>query len=286
MSPRELSLRLPHLELAALAWGDPALPPLLAVHGWLDNAASFTALAPQLAQHFHVVALDWPGHGRSQHRPPGSWYHYVDYGDELFGAAAALGWERFTLLGHSLGGAVASVFAAVHPQRVERLLLIEALGPLSGAPEKALDHLRSAYTQREAFREKSLRVFASLDEAIDARLTANDYLSRAAARQLVERGVRRVPDGWSWSSDPRLTLASPLRFTEVQVHAALRGIAAPSLLLLADPATSYLPREVMDARGACVADLRVQRLPGHHHLHLDDAARVAAAIEGFLQGPT
>ncbi len=70
---RELSLELPHLRLAAQAWGDPQLPRLLALHGWLDNAASFDRLAPLLCGHFHIVAIDLPGHGRSGHRPPGTW---------------------------------------------------------------------------------------------------------------------------------------------------------------------------------------------------------------------
>jgi len=72
---RELELELPHLRLAAQVWGDPLLPRLLALHGWLDNAASFDRLAPLLCEHFHIVALDLPGHGRSGHRPPGTWYH-------------------------------------------------------------------------------------------------------------------------------------------------------------------------------------------------------------------
>ena len=277
VTPRELTIHLPHLRLAALSWGDPALPPLLAVHGWLDNAASFGALAPLLARHYHVVALDWPGHGRSQHRPPGTWYHYVDYADELHGATEALGFPRFSLLGHSLGGAVASVYAAVQPERIERLLLIESLGPLTSDPAQALDHLRRAYAQRQAFREKSLRVFPSIDEAVAARRAANG-LGEAAARALVERGVEEVPGGWSWSTDPRLTLASPLRFSEIQIQAALRGIAAPGVLILAEPATSYLPPELMAARAACAPSLRVVHLPGNHHLHLEDPEPVARAL--------
>jgi pimeloyl-ACP methyl ester carboxylesterase len=99
MSPREFAIELPHVTLAAQSWGDAALPPLLAVHGWLDNSASFGSLAPLLASRFHVVAIDLPGHGRSAHRPAGGWYHYVEYLADIQAIAPALGWTRFSLLG-------------------------------------------------------------------------------------------------------------------------------------------------------------------------------------------
>jgi pimeloyl-ACP methyl ester carboxylesterase len=111
-------------------------------------------------------------------------------------------------------------------------------------------------------------------------MRAND-LSEPAARAIVERGTLGVAGGHVWSSDPRLTLASPQRYTEEQVLAMLAGITARSLLVLADPPTSYLPSAMMDARAARVADIRVVRLPGHHHLHLEDAQPVAAEMLAF-----
>lgn len=274
---RELNLQLPHLRLAARAWGDPALPPLLALHGWLDNAASFDRLAPLLCEHFHIVALDLPGHGRSGHRPAGTWYHYVDYLGDVLAAAAALGWERFGLLGHSLGGAVASVLAAACPDRVERLLLIEALGPLAGDAGQTLGQLQRALAQRSALQDKALRVFTEVGAAERARMQAND-LSAQAARILVGRGVRVVDGGFVWSSDPRLTLASPQRYVEAQILAVLEGIRAPTLLILAQPAPAFLEEGMINARIARVSGIEVVRMPGHHHLHLEDPAPVAAAI--------
>jgi len=274
---RELSLELPHLRLAARAWGDPALPPLLALHGWLDNAASFDRLAPLLCEHFHIVALDLPGHGRSEHRPAGTWYHYVDYLGDVLAAAAALGWTRFGLLGHSLGGAVASVLAAACPDRVERLLLIEALGPLAGDAGQTLAQLQRALAQRSALQDKALRVFTEVGAAERARMQAND-LSAEAARILVGRGVRAVDGGFVWSSDPRLTLASPQRYIEAQILAVLEGIRAPTLLILAQPAPAFLEAGMINARIARVSGIEVVRMPGHHHLHLEDPAPVAAAI--------
>jgi len=281
---RELSLELPHLRLAAQAWGDPLLPRLLALHGWLDNAASFDRLAPLLCEHFHIVALDLPGHGRSGHRPPGTWYHYVDYLGDALAAADALGWTRFGLLGHSLGGAVASMLAAACPQRIERLFLIEALGPLTAGVEQTLSLLQRAISQRHGLPAKALRVFASEAEAAQTRAKAGD-LSLEAARIMVARGIKPAPaGGFVWSSDPRLTLTSPQRYIEAQVLAVLDELHVPTQLILAQPAPSFLPEAMINARIARVRDLDVVRIDGHHHLHLDDPQPVAAAMLTYYAG--
>jgi pimeloyl-ACP methyl ester carboxylesterase len=252
---------------------------VLAVHGWLDNAASFAALAPLLGD-VEMVAIDLPGHGRSDHRAAGAYYHYVDYLGDVLGAADALGWREFTLLGHSLGAAVCSVLAAAVPERVSQLWLIEGLGPIATAEDKALPLLQQALRDREAIAAKSLRVFPELDTAIAARRQANG-LSEAAARALVERGTRRVEGGWVWSTDPRLTLTSAIRLTEAQILAYLAGIRCPSLLLRADPAPPYFTDELMQRRRAAVPQLEDLRIKGSHHLHLEDPAPVAAAISAF-----
>jgi pimeloyl-ACP methyl ester carboxylesterase len=278
---REIKIDLPHLTLAAKAWGDESLPPLLALHGWLDNAGSFDRLAPLLCTHFHIVAIDFAGHGRSQWRPDGVWYHYVDYISDSIAAVDALGWKKCTLLGHSLGGTVASVFAACRPEAIDRLLLIEALGPIAGEAKQALEQLRRGMDQRESFREKSLRIFAREDEAVDARRKAN-HLSDTAAIAIVSRGLKPVAGGFSWSSDPRLTLATPLRLTEEQILAVLGGIEAKTMLVLAQPEVPYLPRELMQRRIECVQDIEVHRIQGGHHLHLEDPRPIAALIEKFI----
>ena len=274
----ELRFELPHATLAAKRWGDSSLPPLLALHGWLDNAATFDALAPLLSRRWQVVALDLRGHGCSSHIAAGAWYHYVDYFDDIRATIDHCGWPRVDLLGHSLGGTLASLFAALYPERVGELLLIEALGPLTRTLDDALPQLRRALDQHAAFAaRRPLRVFPTLDEAVAARMLAND-LSEAAARAIVTRGVDKVDGGHVWSSDPRLTLVSPQRYTEDEVLAMLGAVRARTTLVLADPATSYLPSAMMDARAGRVDDIRVVRLPGHHHLHLENAAAVADVL--------
>jgi len=277
----EIRIELADRTLAALTWGDRSLPPLIALHGWLDNAGSFARIAPLLASKRHVVALDLRGHGRSSHLPPGVWYHYVDYFDDLRATLDHFGWPRAEFLGHSLGGTLASLFAATHPERVEQLLLVEALGPLTVEPIDTLAQLRRGVDERAAFAQRRpLRVFADVASAISLRMAAS-ALTEDAARALVERGVQVVDGGVVWSSDPRLTLASPQRYTEAQVLAMLAGIRAPTLLMLADPTTSYLPDAMMASRAAQVPDIEVVRLAGSHHLHLEEPRSVFEIIDAY-----
>jgi pimeloyl-ACP methyl ester carboxylesterase len=283
MHAEELRIGVADRTLAALAWGDPTHPPMLALHGWLDNAASFSAIAPLLARDHYVVAIDLRGHGCSSHLPAGAWYHYVDYFDDLRATLDHFGWPRATLFGHSLGGTLASLFAAASPERVEALLLVEALGPLTVSPENTLAQLKRGLDERAAFaNRRALRVFRDLDAAIEARAMASGF-SREIARALVERGVEQVEGGYVWSSDPRLTLTSAQRYSEAQVLAMLKGIHAPTLLILAEPATSYLPDSMMQERAAQVANIEVARVAGHHHLHLESPDAVFGIVARFLR---
>lgn len=315
----ELSIPLRHLTLAAKTWGDPSAPPLLALHGWLDNAGSFDRLAPLLRGHY-LVALDLAGHGRSAHRPAASWYPYADFLDEIGQVIDWFGWSSVDLLGHSLGAALVSTFAAICPDKVRRLLLIEGLGPLSQGAEKTLEQLRRSHSARSSFKGDGLRVFANLDEAIAARCRSG-HLSAEAARCIVERGVKwvdvvdlqradsdlesagEVSDGksanksgdtdlrleqsqsfpcLSWSSDPQLTIPSPTRLTEDQLAAVLPAITSPTLLVLAEPHAPYLQPDMVSARIALLSDIEVVRMAGTHHLHLENPEPVAAAIDDFL----
>lgn len=255
---------------------------VFAVHGWLDNAASFDALAAHLPD-CEIVAVDLVGHGRSDHRSRDAWYHAVDYLDELLELLDAFGWQRSVWLGHSLGGGLLSLLAAACPGRVERLILIESGGLLGGSPERACDQLARGLTGRQRFRAgSSLRVFTDADEAIAARCKVNG-LSESAARALIERGLNPVEGGHVWSTDSRLTLASPLRIDEMHLQAMLRAIACPLLMLLAQPPLPFMSPAERQARLACLPGAGIRVFPGHHHMHMETPAPLAGAIMSFLR---
>ncbi|TCV96102.1 epoxide hydrolase [Luteibacter rhizovicinus] len=271
---RETKIQTPSLGIAAQEWGDPDAPPLVMLHGWLDNAASFDLLAPHLAKRFRVIALDLPGHGHSDHLPPGADYHYMGHVRAALAAVDALGLPRFHLLGHSLGAGIATLLAVAAPERVRRLLLIEGLGPLADDGSRTLDRFRDALAAPPKS-TRNLRVFADVDSALAARVAVGG-LASDLARPIVERGLREVPGGYSWRSDPRLSGLTPIRFAETQVMALLLGLAAPTSLLLARPHPPYLEPEALQIRIDCVDDIRTQTMEGGHHLHLEHPDAVAA----------
>lgn len=282
----EIHLDTPRGRFAGLRWGKRGGQPLLALHGWLDNAASFVPMVEAMQasgglDHLDVVALDLAGHGYSAHRPDGAWYHFVDYGDDIDAVLDALGWVSCDLLGHSLGGAIATAFTVAAPERVNRLLLIEALGPLPWQPGTAAASLAGARRDRRALAAKKLRVFADPSEAVRARQQANG-LSEPVARLLVERGLELVQGGHAWCSDPRLTLTTPLRASEAQIGEWIDAIDCPVLLIGSDPPSSVLAEEMRLSRAGRLRQAEQRLLPGGHHLHMENPAPVAQAISDFL----
>jgi pimeloyl-ACP methyl ester carboxylesterase len=281
MSVEEIRLETGRGRLSALRAGRPGAPRLLALHGWLDNAASFLPLLPFLHD-FEVVALDLPGHGGSEHRAPGYDYMLVDWIHDVLDALDALGWERARLLGHSMGGAIATLVAVASPERVERLALVEALGPLAGLPEDAGTRLRTAVRARRALDlKRAPKLIAELEQAVDARLAVSN-MSREAARLIVARNLREHAGGWTWRSDPRLTLPSHLRVDEASIRAWLRALEVPTFVLVADPAPPYFTAELRDARLTQVPQAQLAVLAGGHHLHMEQPEAVAAQLRPFL----
>jgi pimeloyl-ACP methyl ester carboxylesterase len=184
----ETRLTLPHTEIAAHLYGPVDGRPVIALHGWLDNAASFHRLAPRL-DGLRIVALDLPGHGHSQHRPPGATYQIWDYAHDVLQVAEQLGWQRFSLLGHSMGAIVSVLLAGAWPERVERLALIDAFIPYTGEAEAAPVKLGEALKAQLALARKRKPVHASFEQAVAARMKAAVKVSHEAAELLAQRGA-------------------------------------------------------------------------------------------------
>jgi len=277
----EVRLSLPHLEVAAHLYGPDDGKPVIALHGWLDNAATFSRLAPRL-KGLRIVALDLPGHGHSDHRPIGAGYNIWDYAHDVLQVAEQLGWQRFSLLGHSMGAIVSVLLAGALPERVERLALIDGVIPYTGEADSAPQKLGSALEALLAVNDKRKPVYASFDQAVEARMKGVGAVSREAAELLAQRGLMPVPGGYTWRTDPRLMLPSAMRLTRAHALAFVSRVACPTSLVLAEQGLMMQP-ELLELVESFPFDIR--RLVGGHHLHLDDdigAEAVARVFNSFL----
>lgn len=254
--------------------------PVLALHGWLDNANSFRALADALEN--PVLAVDFAGHGYSDHRPANAATHYVDHVRDVLAVADDMQWQEFVLLGHSMGAGVACLFAATYPERVRQLVLLEGLGPPTTPGAEAAASLRKAIDDMQALPGKRKPVYAQFEQAVQARTQGFGGLDAEAARLLCERGLEQVPGGWTWRSDARLRLTSSMRLTEEMVEGFLRAIKARTLLVVAEQGMGG--NGLFDHRIAWLDNVEVRRMPGRHHVHMEQAGQVAGLIDDFLSG--
>lgn len=283
--------------------------PLIALHGWLDNAASFDFLADELSVDRPFFAIDLPGHGQSEHRPAASAYHLLEnildilaFFDEMPDLLAANNHlsvnspkgkvtelelaqsvtPKVNLLGHSLGGIIACLVAAAAPERVEKLILLDSLGPLTDEIEAVLPQLRKAVAKASKLKS-SLSVFPNLEMAIRARMAGLGRINREASERLVCRGVQAVEGGVIWSSDSRLLKPSFLRLNEKQVEAIFAGIECP-VLLLTGMQGYFSESEALIKRINYIQRIKHRCVEGGHHFHMDgDIKATAEFINAFLE---
>ncbi|MNZ83489.1 Tropinesterase [compost metagenome] len=248
---------------------------MIALHGWLDNANSFALLAPKL-RGLRILALDLAGHGHSGHRPAGAGYALWDYAHDVLRAAEQMGWERFALLGHSLGAIVSVVLAGSLPERITRLALIDGVIPPTSGPQDAAERMGMALQAQLRLDSKRKAVHPTLEQAIQARMKGLVAVSREAAELLAQRGLMPVPGGYTWRSDSRLTLPSPTRLSEAQALSFVQRVACPAMLVVA--ADGMLARHT-----ALLEQLPFTRevLPGGHHLHMNDESGATLVADCF-----
>jgi pimeloyl-ACP methyl ester carboxylesterase len=275
----EIEIRTPHFRFAAKRWGDSDGAPILGLHGWLDNAATFDRLAPLLPD-AQFVSLDLAGHGHSDHRPPGVNYHYVDYVSDIVTVVDALQWERFALVGHSLGAGVASLVAGTIPEQVSCAILIEGVGPMSRDIDQSAKHVLRLVRQMKEFSQKTLPVYEDLRSAVEARREVMN-IDEGSMEALVRRGTKPCEGGLTWRSDPRHKMVSPIYMSEDQVNAFLDQITAPVLLIMGE--SGFMGgRDYLKTRCARIEKLEVSTVAGGHYPHMENAGAVAELISEFL----
>lgn len=272
--------------LRGLAWGKPSSKPILALHGWLDNAHSFLPIAAAflkspLAQQRQLIAIDWAGHGLSDHRPAGNYYPFIDYVYDLYRLIRQQDWSNVDVIAHSMGAFVANIYAGVDNDRIDHLLAIEAFGLLTYEASDTRATMLKAFASRTNQQDKHRPHYPSVATGVKARQQAGDFGSEYA-ELLVARGIEKLADNdYRFRADGYLRVPSAMRLTKEQVSDILQGIKCSYHLILGSNGHKNLI-EAVSAWKHCVPQLQQFELSGGHHVHMEQPDATIAVFERMI----
>ncbi|XP_068607240.1 serine hydrolase-like protein [Brachionichthys hirsutus] len=286
----ELSIPVPWGDIRGQVWGPAHGYPVLCLHGWSDNCGTFKNLIPLLPKECRYVAVDLPGHGRSSHRPPGVLYSFPLYVMDVRRVIDALQWNKFSILGHSMGGNVGTMFSSLYPEMVDSLVLLDTGGFLPFEEKEIPGIMKRGFEEMLQFEKQAkekLKVY-TYEKSVERLIAANPSLSEQSAQTLLERGLSQVEGGLVFSRDFRINLTNVGRITLGQSLVMLSKIQASVLVVLAeDGLVKQYPRFEKSYSALLQAHLdrnhKVVTVPGDHHIHLNKAEAVAPLVSDFLQ---
>ena len=274
-------------------WGSPGAPKLFMLHGWMDVSASFQFMVDCLQGNWHVIAPDWRGFGQSE-RSGFDTYWFPDYVADLEVLLDHYAPdEAVNLLGHSMGGNIAGIYAGVRPQRIAKLINLEGFGLPTTHPKqypgrvaKWLDELRDP---------PEMRGYASLDEVAARLRKTNPRLAPERAAFLAAHWAEQDRDGqWKILGDPAHKMSSPLLYHVDEIMACWSAITAPVLWVEAEDTDMWRwmgareqARAEVDRRMGYLNKVTPRMVPqAGHMLHHDQPELLASMVEEFLTATT
>ncbi|XP_038569563.1 serine hydrolase-like protein isoform X1 [Micropterus salmoides] len=320
----ELSIPVPWGEIRGKVWGPDHGHPVLCLHGWADNCGTFNTFIPLLPKECRYVAMDLAGHGQSSHRRPGVFYSFPSYVmdvrrvidgvwvHEVAGVnpliqlkhqclfmrqvrslrVLAMQWNKFSIIGHSMGGNIAGLFSALYPEMVDAVVLLDSYGFLPTDPNEMPKVMRQGMDEMLQFEKKTeekTRVY-TYAKAVERLLAANPSLSVQSVRMLLERGLVQVEGGVVFSRDFRINLKNIVRISLEQSLEMQSRIQASVLVILAESGFEKIFAEPDQKKftSALLQGYRdrnhtVVTVPGNHHVHLNNPEVVAPLVSDFLQ---
>jgi pimeloyl-ACP methyl ester carboxylesterase len=269
-----------------LEWGADSDHTVLLLHGFLDFAWSFAPLVGAgLAGTYHIVAPDLRGHGDSDRVGAGGYYHFADYLPDVHDLIRQTARRRLSIVGHSMGGTVASYYTATFPARVEKLALLEGLGPPETPMPMGPERMLSWIGAWDRVVDRPQRSFASVDEAAERLLEHDKLLSRELAVELARRGTTQGEDGrLRFKHDPLHATIGPYGGFQLEIAQRFwRRIGCPVLLVeggLSD--LRHTPEETA-RRTRLFTDLQRATVEGAGHMmQRHQPERLALLLTAFL----
>jgi pimeloyl-ACP methyl ester carboxylesterase len=281
VQPRDRVIESNRLRHHLVEWGERG-PVVLLLHGFLEHAHAWDLVAPALADGgFHAFALDWRGHGDSDWIGPGGYYHFADYAADLAGLVRALG-GRVALVGHSMGGSAALVYAGTEPERTTALVCIESLGP-PDAPVETAPHRFAAWIDDLERTRGRTRPRVTLDEAAARLRERFPRFSPDVARLMADHGTRAEDGARVWKFDPLHQTRSPQPYSVTQARAFWARITCPTLYVEGGASVLRLEASDLAERLRVLRARRVVVADAAHHPHLERPDATARVLLEFLR---
>lgn len=258
-------------------------PPVFLLHGWLDAGETFQFVADALKKDWPLIAPDWRGFGRSEWPQEG--YGFPDYLGDFDALLDLISPEvPVRIVGHSMGGNVANLYAGLRPARVRCVVNLEGLGLPRTSPQDAPKRMRKWLDQiKSPTVEKTYNSYEQLASIIQFRYPR--FPPGAAA--FVARVWGTEEDGRvRLAADPRHHWVNPILYKREDAEATWGEIRAPTLVVLGRE-SDYLPRlgadGTIEALRAAYPGAEVVSIEGAGHmLHIERPEAVAPVIEAFL----
>lgn len=257
---------------------------IVLLHGWADTGDTFQFLVDAMSDQYSFVAPDWRGFGRTEWPAEGYWF--PDYLGDLDAMLDVWSPERpVTLVGHSMGGNVATLYAGIRPERVRRLVCIEGFGLPRTQPDQAPGRYRQWL--RELRETQAFASFPSLDAFAHLLMRRNPRLTPERARFIAQTWTRPAAEGAvQVLGDPAHKRTNAVLYRREEAEACWREIVAPVLYVMAAQ-SEYLTRLGEDGRPEHMARI-IRRLEpcvvedASHMVHHEQPEALAHAIESFL----
>ncbi|CAH1105816.1 unnamed protein product [Psylliodes chrysocephalus] len=292
--PAEIKVPVPWGHISGKWWGLRNVQPVIGIHGWQDNSGTFDNLAPFLTQRgISFFCIDLPGHGFSSPIPQGlEYYLWWDGVHFLRRIVKHFDWHNVTIIGHSLGGGIAFLYASIYPNEVTKYVSIDIASPSVRNIKKMIDAAGPSIDKLFEYEKKSLDLMPcyEYDEMVDIMVQAHaGSVDRQGCEVLLRRGMKPAThkEGcYVFTRDPRLKIAALGFFTLDQVlqfacriKCEVLNIKADATLRLDHPENYDL---VLDEIEKTAKRLERCNVEGSHHVHLTNAALVAPIIANFL----
>ena len=273
------------LKLHFSEWPNRHGADMVLVHGMQDHSRTWDALVERFIADYRVLAPDLRGHGNSAW-VKGAAYEMMDYVYDLHQLVLRQSQGPITLIGHSMGGSIAALYAGIFPERVSRLVVIEGIGLWRHFMEdnSTLARIRNWVEHTSMLAARQPKRFASLEDATNRMQQANPGLDEQRVRHLAQQGtLRNEDDTFSWKFDPCTHNFSPWGLTSEEIAEVWQAITAPVLVINAEHGFEH--RIGHDNSLQFFADARLQVIPGAGHWTYHDAEEpVEHSIREFLVG--